>query len=315
MEPNASAAGPSAGAAAAGGHVSSLQREALEICAGVIAGPLPGVAEIPDRDTLLTTRWLHQELHEPVPALPVHTIGTYYGTPAPRVWRNGKMRLEGTGRAGGVGIVPAGWDGHWDIEVESHLSYVLLSNSRLQGFAEQWLNRGRSVELVACVAEPDLIASHILRALNRHAAQPDQSASLFVEQALDLLCMHLIRAHSSLTKPAIPVPRRGLLPWQVRRVTAYMRERLDRDIGLDELAAQVNLSRFYFCTAFRLATGRTPYEWLTSLRIERARQLLANPNLSITDVAFAVGYKTPSAFTGSFRKVVGLTPTEFRRGL
>ena len=79
--------------------------------------------------------------------------------------------------------------------------------------------------------------------------------------------------------------------------------------------AQVKLSRFHFCTAFRLATGRTPHEWLTSLRIERARELLADPETRITDIALEVGYKTPSAFAASFRKVAGITPTEFRRGL
>jgi AraC family transcriptional regulator len=50
-------------------------------------------------------------------------------------------------------------------------------------------------------------------------------------------------------------------------------------------------------------------------RTGRARELLKDPVLSITDIALAVGYQTPSAFTASFRKIVGATPTEFRRGL
>ena len=94
-----------------------------------------------------------------------------------------------------------------------------------------------------------------------------------------------------------------------------MRERLEQEIGLNELAALVNLSRFHFCTAFRMATGRTPHEWLTHQRIARARELLADPALRITDIALSVGYETPSAFAASFRKVAGVTPTEFRRRL
>jgi AraC family transcriptional regulator len=92
-----------------------------------------------------------------------------------------------------------------------------------------------------------------------------------------------------------------------------MQDQLDRDIGLNELAGLVNLSRFHFCTAFRLATGQTPHEWLTARRIERARELLDNPTLRVTDIALAVGYSTPSAFAASFRKVTGMTPTDFRR--
>jgi AraC family transcriptional regulator len=108
-------------------------------------------------------------------------------------------------------------------------------------------------------------------------------------------------------------PRRGLADWQVKRVTAYMRDALDQEIGLDDLAAQVNLSRFHFCTAFRLATGYTP--WLTAQRIRCARELLANPDLPTTEIALAVGYKTSSAFTARFRKIVGMTPSEFPRRL
>ncbi len=109
--------------------------------------------------------------------------------------------------------------------------------------------------------------------------------------------------------------RRGLANWQVKRVTAYMRERLDQDMCLQELARLVSLSRFHFCTAFRLATGQTPREWLIARRIERARDLLAQPSLSITKVGLAVGYATPSAFAASFHKHTGMTPSEFRRGL
>src|SRR5688572_15922739 len=109
--------------------------------------------------------------------------------------------------------------------------------------------------------------------------------------------------------------RRGLANWQVRRVTAYMSERLDQEICLQELARLVNLSRFHFCTAFRLATGQTPREWLIARRIERACKLLTQLSMSITKVGLAVGYATPSAFAASFHKRMGMTPSEFRRAL
>jgi AraC family transcriptional regulator len=128
----------------------------------------------------------------------------------------------------------------------------------------------------------------------------------------------VLQLFESPTPPAAPrlAPRRrGLVPWQVRRVTTYMGDNLERGIGLQELAGLVGLSRFHFCSSFRLATGRTPHEELTWQRIERARTLLADPTLRIIDVALAVGYQTPSAFAASFRRFVGVTPTEFRRTL
>jgi AraC family transcriptional regulator len=109
--------------------------------------------------------------------------------------------------------------------------------------------------------------------------------------------------------------RRGLANWQVRRVTTYMSERLDQEVGLRELAQLINLSRFHFCTSFRLATGQTPREWLIARRIERACKLLEQPSLSITKIGLAVGYATPSAFAAMFHKRMGMTPSEFRRTL
>jgi AraC family transcriptional regulator len=276
---------------------------------------VPTIAEIPKRDCLITNRWRHPEMHAPMPGLPAHAIATYYGRPSPRSWRCEGRTLAGIGRTGAIGIVPAEWDGYWDLESDTSLSYVMLSADRLQGFAGQWMQGGRNVELVPCVGEADPVGAQILRALCRHAARPERSASLFVEQALDLLCVHLLRVHSSVAKATPGVARRGLLRWQVRRVTAHMRERLDQDITLEDLSSQVNLSRFHFCTAFRLATGRTPHECLTNLRIERARELLADPRLPVTGIALAVGYKTPSAFAAAFRKVAGVTPTAFRHSL
>jgi AraC family transcriptional regulator len=117
-----------------------------------------------------------------------------------------------------------------------------------------------------------------------------------------------------------PIPiaqgrRGGLAKWQVRRVTAYMSERLDQEVCLQELAGLVKLSRFHFCTSFRLATGQTPLEWLIARRIECACRLLAQPAISITKVGLAVGYATPSAFAASFHKRIGMTPSQFRRAL
>lgn len=107
----------------------------------------------------------------------------------------------------------------------------------------------------------------------------------------------------------------GLAAWQVRRVTEYMDAHLDQPIGLAELAVLVHLSRFHFCTAFRIATGHTPRNWLTDRRIDRAVLLLADHHRSITQIALDVGYETPSSFTARFRQRMGVTPSDYRRAL
>jgi AraC family transcriptional regulator len=189
---------------------------------------------------------------------------------------------------------------------------VYLGGERLQACADQ-VAHGRSPELIDRVGFTDAKLLAIMTLLGDEATSGEPTPRLFGEHLIDLLCMQLLRLHSSLAAPLQPFPRRGLAPWQVKRVTSYMRENVHQDIGVQELAGLVGLSRFHFCTAFRLATGRTPYESLTWHRMNRARILLADPALRVIDVALAVGYHTPSAFAASFRRAVGVTPTEFRR--
>lgn len=122
-------------------------------------------------------------------------------------------------------------------------------------------------------------------------------------------------ADAGKARPAAAPSRRGLAAWQVKRVDRYMRDNLPQEIGLQELADLVDLSRFHFCRAFRMATGSSPHEWLAQLRIEAAQHLLANPRLRVADIGLVVGYRSPSAFTAAFRRVAGVTPREFRRTL
>lgn len=162
----------------------------------------------------------------------------------------------------------------------------------------------------------DPATARLLGLLSNDALVSDPSSRALLEHAVDLLCTHLVRGHvSPLGQTRIAAPRRGLADWQVRKVTAHMREHLERSVTLKEMADLLKLSRHHFCTAFRMATGYTPYEWLTHQRVARAKDLLADLEVSVTEIALSVGYENPSAFTASFRRTVGITPTEYRRRL
>lgn len=240
-------------------------------------------------------------------------IITYYGEPQEIVWRIGRERLAGTTRSGTITIIPEGYEGRWDIAGPIGVSHVFLPRERLVAGAEQ-LNGGRPIELLGRVGFDDPVAARVMQMLGRDAAHAtDPAARLFVEQATDLLVTQLLRGHSSFAALAAPT-RCGLADWQVRKVTDFMRGHLDEPIGLDMPADIAGLSH-PFCIAFRQATGSTPHALLVHLRMERARQLLARPELPVTEVALAVGYETPSAFTASFRKVTGMTPSVFRQRL
>ncbi|EQB30376.1 AraC family transcriptional regulator [Sphingobium ummariense] len=264
-------------------------------------------------ETRLTNRWGHGALHDTLPGLSTHVVMTYYGADHDIVWRSAGKRIASRTRGGTITLIPEGHDGRWDINGPIEVSHVYLPDQRLQACAEQLA--GQRVELLGRVGFDDPSAARIMELLSREAASPDPASRLFIEQAIDLLCVQLVRSHSSFGALSVPQPRGGLADWQVRRVTDYMRARLDEEIGLEELAGLVHLSRFHFCTAFRKATGCTPHIWLVNQRIARARELLVMVELPVTEIALAVGYQTPSSFSAAFRKVTGVTPSEFRRRL
>lgn len=265
-------------------------------------------------ETVLTNRWGHGALHDTLAGMPTHVVMTYYGLDQDIVWRTGGQRLAARTRSGTITLIPEGQDGRWDIAGPIEVSHVYLPDARLQAAADM-LAGGKRVELLGRVGFEDPTAARVMELLSREAGMDDPSSRLFVEQAIDLLCIQLIRGHSSFATLEVAAPRGGLADWQVKKVTGWMREHLDEEIGLEELAALVGLSRFHFCTAFRKATGHTPHAWLVMQRIGEARRLLAMPELPVTEIALAVGYQTPSAFTAAFRKLVGTTPSEFRRRL
>ncbi|ADH89971.1 transcriptional regulator, AraC family [Ancylobacter novellus DSM 506] len=262
--------------------------------------------------TRLTRRWSHGELHAALPPLDTHVVMTYYGTAQKALWRQGKQRVESRTRRGSITLIPEGQDGRWDVDGPIEVSHVYLPGWRLESAAEAMSLRG-SIELVGRNCFDDPTSAQILEILSKEAETGDTSATLFVEQAVDLLCTQLLRSHSSHAAMTATTPRRGLADWQIKRVNDYMVEFMDREIGLDELAGLVQLSRFHFCASFKLATGMTPHEWLTAIRMRRACELLSQTDWPIINIALEVGYATPSAFSASFRKTTNATPSAYRR--
>lgn len=271
-------------------------------------------SEVLRGDSRLTQPWAHGGLRfDYMRGMSGHVVVACASGEHPISWRIENRGLGSRTSRRAFTLIPEGHDGHWEIGGPVVVSHVYLTQQRVQACADALIGDGRSAELLPRVAFEDQSAADILHMLGREASLDSPSSLLFVEQAIDLLCVRLIRGHSSFDSIPLPARPRGLTDRQVNLVTAYMRDHLDEAVGLDELAAVVNLSRFHFCTAFRQATGHSPHAWLVKQRVARARDLLQDPSLSITDVALAVGYQTPSAFTARFRKIVGVTPTKFRR--
>jgi len=105
----------------------------------------------------------------------------------------------------------------------------------------------------------------------------------------------------------------GLAPWQVRRVDSYLRAHLAEDVAIADLAAEARLSPFHFARQFKTSMGLPPAAYQRRLRLEKAQQLLANTDQSITEIAMEVGYDNPQSLARLFRAEIGTTPGDWRR--
>ena len=105
----------------------------------------------------------------------------------------------------------------------------------------------------------------------------------------------------------------GLTPYQVKQVKEFILARLDQPIRLADMATQVRLSSFYFARRFKQSTGQTPGQFITQLRMQRAKALLLTTDNSVIAVGMDVGYDNPSHFSSAFRRATGVSPTQFRK--
>lgn len=104
-------------------------------------------------------------------------------------------------------------------------------------------------------------------------------------------------------------------PAAVRRAREFIARNQDRDLSLAEVAKAVNTSTYYFCKLFKKATGLTFTDYLSRVRIEKAKNLLLNPNARVSEVAYAVGFQSLTHFNRMFRKLSGQSPSAYRAAL
>lgn len=98
----------------------------------------------------------------------------------------------------------------------------------------------------------------------------------------------------------------------IEEAMRYIRENYNRDISLDEVSREVNISPYYFSKLFKDSTEQNYIEYLTNLRMDKAKELLLTTDSSMKEICSMVGYADPNYFSRTFKKNIGVTPTEYK---
>jgi AraC family transcriptional regulator len=161
---------------------------------------------------------------------------------------------------------------------------------------------------------PDPHARHLALALQDELAQPHagRAGALLADSVRTALAAHLLGRHG---RP-LRVPRRRVLS---ERDLARVRERVDADLAGDlrlaDMAAAVALSPYHFSRVFTATTGRTPHQYVLHRRIERAKELLARPGVTVRQVARRTGFADAGHLARHFRRHVGTSPARYAAAL
>jgi AraC-like DNA-binding protein len=114
------------------------------------------------------------------------------------------------------------------------------------------------------------------------------------------------------TLPVATPAHGGLSPGAMRRVREYVEMHLGESIDLLMLAGVAGLSVHHFARQFKQSAGMTPHAYLTQKRVNRAQEMLVRTDLSLAEIAFAVGFFDQGHLARHFRHMLGTTPREFR---
>ena len=102
---------------------------------------------------------------------------------------------------------------------------------------------------------------------------------------------------------------------RVKKIIEYMHQNYETDMGIEDIADEFGLHKVHLSRVFKEETGKSPNTYLNEIRIEKAKEMLKDPNIKIHDIIYGTGFNNPQSFYYIFKQVTGKTPGEFRLDL
>ena len=127
--------------------------------------------------------------------------------------------------------------------------------------------------------------------------------------------LSIFAQHLAMLSNQVFIQQENSEPPVITKARAYIHEHQTEEIKLGQVAKAVNMSSYYFCKMFKKVTGINFTDYVARIRIEKSKNLLLNPNLRVSEIAFEVGFQSLTHFNRVFKKILGQSPTEYRAQL
>ena len=225
-----------------------------------------------------------------------------------------ECEYDGSVNSGDFFFLPSGMPGYiaWETTAKSIIFTIPPDFLSEIAATTECLNHDK-IELRSIPLGRDPQLETIARSFLSEMTTDGLGGRLYTESLANLFGIHLLR-HYCTTPATLRTYKGGLSDFQLKSAIDYIRSHLDAQLSLENIAAELNLSHYYFCALFKQSMGISPWQYVIRQRVERAKELLKNRDLSISEVAFSCGFSNQSHLNKHFRSATGIAPGTYRRG-
>ncbi|MCU1237586.1 MAG: Transcriptional regulator, AraC family [Candidatus Solibacter sp.] len=242
-------------------------------------------------------------------------ISVHLGAPARIACRRDGRRFVGTAVHGDIDIIPARTPSRWEIHDENDTALIVsLPQSLLRTVAnESGIDHARlEIRNRYQIRDPELEA--LSSAMRREMEAGCPSGRFYLDGLALAAASRLIARHSGVSKPAAEL-HQGLSGRKLKLVLSFIDETLAENISIEHVASVAGVSASHLTKLFRQSTGLPVHQYVIQRRVERARALIASSELTMAEIAQAVGFTHESHMARHMRRALGAPPKAIRRSI
>jgi len=249
-----------------------------------------------------------------VPGLRNARISIHVGPPVHVFSSRAGYRHRGTAVHGDIDIIPAQTPSYWEMGGRDTFLGLSISPEILDAVAQELGLDPRQVEIRNRFQTRDSQLENIAWALKAEVESGYPSGRIYFDSLAVSVAARLLRCHSSVSRDPKKLNGR-MSARRMKKVLCYIEENLGKGITLADVASVAGVSVSHFKTLFRDSVGLPLHQYLIRRRVERARDLIGEEKLSISEIAFETGFSHQSHLARHMRRVLGVSPRVLRESL
>ena len=213
----------------------------------------------------------------------------------------------------GITITPANVKARWHHDGHPEILQVYVHRATYESVvAEMYGCEPAAAAIIPSLGIYDPFLEQLLLAVATALREGQAEDRVYADTLGQTIAVYLARRHS-LRSGGAQLPKEPAVPsWKMRRLSDFIEENLGNPLSLESMANQVSLNALYLPRAFKKAFGQTPHQYLLQRRVERAKVMLINTELPISEIALTTGFSSQSHLSHWFSKFTGVSPAAFR---